>query len=306
MSVSASTNVVCANSGSVILTASGSGPYTYTWSTGDQGLTSIAMPVTAGSQTYYVTGTNTLTGCQKTLAQVITVNPSPILNVFANPPSVCAGAPVNLHAFGAQTYFWSNNAMGNVVTVNPTQTGNYTVQGTNSFGCSSEAVLQVNVNQLPNITATAPSSICVGETHPINVFGGVTYKIVSPSSYNTTNPSLVTPMQSTQYTVTGTDANGCENVYYVTIGVDACTGVRENGGTGSFRVYPNPTNGMFTVELNNGAESVEVIDVTGRVVYAEKATSNKVEINISDLSNGVYSVKVKTEGAVETIRIIKD
>jgi hypothetical protein len=82
----------------------------------------------------------------------------------------------------------------------------------------------------------------------------------------------------------------------------------------SFSVYPNPSSGIFTLEMPIASKSngtVEVMDVNGRALFAE--TLNLPEgvlyhsIDLSALPNGIYVVRVATENefATERIQIIR-
>ena len=69
-----------------------------------------------------------------------------------------------------------------------------------------------------------------------------------------------------------------------------------------FAVYPNPSNGEFTIAASNGnAVNVEVMNTLGQVV----ATRNDVTgaINL-DLNTGVYIARISQDGAVVTQRIV--
>jgi len=83
--------------------------------------------------------------------------------------------------------------------------------------------------------------------------------------------------------------------------------------TGSINVYPNPSNGVFTIGIRNGGaltssnntnspssnyelgitNSVEVYNVLGEKVYSQLSTSNShLLIDLSSQSNGVYLYRV--------------
>lgn len=54
-------------------------------------------------------------------------------------------------------------------------------------------------------------------------------------------------------------------------------------------VYPNPTNGEFTISGNYGLPAVlEIYDLTGRQVYQQPVTSNQQPVNVSELPAGLY------------------
>jgi len=97
------------------------------------------------------------------------------------------------------------------------------------------------------------------------------------------------------------------NTAFVTQNVQTCLGISANASSISgLNVYPNPNNGEFTVELNNGLnKTVELMDVTGRVLSLQTSGNGKMIINIDNFSNGVYYIKVKSGNAVEVLKIAK-
>ena len=73
-----------------------------------------------------------------------------------------------------------------------------------------------------------------------------------------------------------------------------------------FKVYPIPAKDEITVETD-GKElcSVKLLTQSGTVVYQSIIKGNKHRINMSNLSNGVYFVTVKTDNSYRTQRIMK-
>jgi hypothetical protein len=69
-------------------------------------------------------------------------------------------------------------------------------------------------------------------------------------------------------------------------------------------VYPNPTNGLVTIQFNEEIESVKVIGLLGNVL---KTYTNTNSIDLSDLNSGSYIVSiVSTSGNVVTKKIVKN
>ncbi len=68
------------------------------------------------------------------------------------------------------------------------------------------------------------------------------------------------------------------------------------------RIYPNPTNGVFTVEAGNLAK-VEVYNLVGQKVY--EMEGQKVCVDASNWDKGIYLVNIKNEnGSVETRKLV--
>ena len=75
----------------------------------------------------------------------------------------------------------------------------------------------------------------------------------------------------------------------------------------SFTIYPNPTQTQFTITGLSGNETIQLVDMTGRVLQTEKTQNNSSEsINVNHLANGVYNLIISTEnGQSVTQKLIK-
>jgi hypothetical protein len=291
----------------VSLTAAGAD--TYTWNTGDNNAAINPVPLQVGLNTFVVNGTSALTGCSVSVSQSVFVNPAPDIYISANNPVVCAGKPVVLTALGASTYSWNTGGNSPYTTVMPTTGTSYTVLGSNSYGCTSSASFSVSVNNLPGVGASASrQNICSGESLELTGTGADTYEWQSSSNFVLIgSPITVFPSASGAYTVTGMDVNGCTANAVVTIGVDACTGISQYAGANGVRVYPNPNNGSFVVEMNDQQlKTVEVTDMMGRLIATTNSSADKIDMDLRAVSNGIYYVKVKTDSTVEVIKIVKE
>jgi Secretion system C-terminal sorting domain len=68
------------------------------------------------------------------------------------------------------------------------------------------------------------------------------------------------------------------------------------------QVYPNPAKNNVQLTGIEKGTSVEIYDLTGRVVFRDKATTNKMEISISKWNAGIYLVRA----GEKTVRLVKD
>ena len=72
------------------------------------------------------------------------------------------------------------------------------------------------------------------------------------------------------------------------------------------KVFPVPTSEILVVETAREINTIEVMDITGRIVMVSNFdTATRHELNVSTLVAGTYFVSVKAENGVEMIRFIK-
>lgn len=305
VTINAPSTTIC-QGGTVNLSASGAD--SYLWSNGS---TNAAISVSPLYNTVYtVIGTNAASGCTVATSQQVIVNESPVVSALTFDPEICVGDATTLQAFGADTYLWSNNASGAIVSVSPNSTSTYTVTGTNAAGCSGTALVTITVNPLPTIqvnTSNNNNLACAEDVTTLQGTGALTFQWISASSMLIGNPVNVSPNFSTTYTVIGTDAKGCEGVASYQLNVTECVGLNEVSTTQSgIKLYPNPNQGQFVVEFQNTtANSVEVSDLTGRILLSENAKSAKISVDLGNFANGVYYVKVNSGEKAEVIKVVK-
>lgn len=73
--------------------------------------------------------------------------------------------------------------------------------------------------------------------------------------------------------------------------------------TSTFSIYPNPATTVLNVNVE-GYNTLEIVNLLGQTVYTANATSN-MQINVSNLNNGVYFVRMNGENGPATQRFIK-
>lgn len=84
---------------------------------------------------------------------------------------------------------------------------------------------------------------------------------------------------------------------------------RDNFELNNISIYPNPSNGVFTISLGDiEPTSIEVYDLTGKIILSKKdniVTNFETSINLSNASQGIYFVKINTNNQNIVKRIIK-
>jgi gliding motility-associated-like protein len=277
-------------------TLNGTGALSYTWTNGISD--GIAFnPIS--TQTYTVTGVDA-NGCENIDDVIITVNSLPNVTAPAD-YAICDGENTLLNGAGAVSYTWSNG-VNNGVSFSPASTQFYVVTGFDAAGCSNTDTVTITVNTLPNVIAPADYTICNGASTSLNGSGASTYLwdngVTDGVAFNPTSTAL--------YTLTGTDANGCENTDQVIITVTSisitlnvtdvsCFGL--NDGAVSYTINSNAP--PFQMQINSFA-SYQM--VTNPEVYSTVAAGFSFTGTVTD-ANGCVATESATVGGPNAINI---
>jgi gliding motility-associated-like protein len=208
LSITPSSNTSCAGSSVNLAASSNMAINGFTWSTGASGNSIWVNPLTTTS--YSVSGTNSY-GCTDSGMVAITVFALPQVQLTSSNSSICIGDTTSLIASGAANYSWTpasflSSATGSSVGAFPNTSMSFTVIGTDTNNCVDTATSFITVNSLPTLSINAPAAICNGGSAQLIASGANTYQWLPAGSGTTL---MVSPNTTTNYTLIGTDTNGC-------------------------------------------------------------------------------------------------
>jgi gliding motility-associated-like protein len=176
---------------------------------------------------FYLTA-SAFPGCSKTDSVLVTVRSSASFGI-ETPAAVCKFDSVRLNAYGGDIYLWNpGNDLSDPNIFNPwaspTVSTMYSVQITDTLCDQSETLsVTVNVWPLPNINAQRSNDLsCSISESQLSASGGIAYSWSPTATLNnpTSSNPVAFPLSTTQYFVTGIDANGCTNRDSVMVEVD--------------------------------------------------------------------------------------
>lgn len=78
----------------------------------------------------------------------------------------------------------------------------------------------------------------------------------------------------------------------------------EIGDQNALRIFPNPSNGQFTIENSANIEKIEVYNIVSDLILQKIPLSNSTTIDVTNNAKGVYLVKITTGGTLENRMII--
>ncbi|RRA95419.1 Ig-like domain-containing protein [Paenimyroides viscosum] len=288
-------------------TTTGANVYWYGFSASDTPLANTT-PLTSG--TYYVG--QSVGDCDSpkraVSVRILSVNP-PVIN----PINICGDAtvsslPLNPTAGTNYKIYASPFATTDMGQNDPITTGTYYVSLVDN-GCETgRATVYITVSARPNaptgnITQTIVDSGVVQDlkANEPNVVWFDSYN----DAVNNSNPlPFNTPLQN-------------DRVYYgVLIGPTGCTslpiavtvkivlGLNELD-LASLRYYPNPVDSELTISYKEAIKAIQIYDVLGKMIKAQKFEANEVRVDVSNLSAGTYMVKVQTDTGSQFVKIVK-
>ncbi len=241
---------------------------------------SSCTPYTWNGQTYSTSGVYTYDGSTSEGCDLHEVLNLTINSVITN----------DIYETACESYTWTDGS-GQTYT----ESGEYEYSFSTST-CDSTVILHLNIG-----TGTANVTISMEEGDDAGVFvltaeGAETYVW---STGETTASITVAPEQTTTYTVTGTDAFGCEGTAEQIVYVD---GIGETAS--QISLFPNPVKNIVTVKADN-IERVRLFDITGQLLIDTNENGETVTIDMSKLAVGQYVMQVSTQNNVVTEKLIK-
>ena len=272
--------------------------------------TTQAITVTAsGSYSVTVTDNN---GCSaSSSATTVNVSNAPIPTVTASATQACSGDVVTLTASSGDSYSWSNGDTTQSIQV--TNTGAYSVTTTNVDACAG-----VGASDAVTVTFTATPTAAGSFTTNGNI---VTFSNTSTgaSSYSWdfgdfTNSSASAPVHAYavngNYQVVLTAINGnCTDTTVLNVAITVS--IEELMGLSNLTIYPNPASETAVISFDNtlgNSFDIQLIDQLGRVIMSQNGVqasgSNLVTIDLTNLSDGLYSIQLTSNQNTISKRLI--
>lgn len=273
----------CVPGSATLYVTGGVSPYTYTWNTG-----AIGNTITSYENSYTVTVTDN-NGCTK--MNQVTIHSGegyPIVILSQKDVSCSGGNDGNIYidGSGANTYSWSNGAIGDMAinlsagfyTVTRTDYNGYQVQKSIFVSEPPPIVITTTISNAANCKANESSV----EATVSGGNGAFTYAWSNGSSGISAN-NLV----CSTYTLSVTDKKNCTATTVVS--VSDVVGIEQYDINFQLQVSPNPSNGIFTVKSGSILKNALLVDVLGNIVYfAENVQSTLFEVTLMQHSNGIY------------------
>ncbi len=98
------------------------------------------------------------------------------------------------------------------------------------------------------------------------------------------------------------DTVGSHNLYLADCAVNIPGDYKENS---TKNIYPNPTDDIINIEIGNiNNATIEIYNISGRLVFSKELDSRIEKIDISGLSEGLFFVKVRQKNNISIEKLI--
>lgn len=279
---------------SATLTATGNGFLTWTTPNVTNGVAFI--PTSTATYNVVATGMNNCTNSDQVTVTVLAL---PDIDGGMD-QTICSGESVTLTAQGAVSYSWTGG-VANGVSFAPASTATYTVTGTGVNGCENTDQVVVVVNATPVAMISVVNDVTLAATP-----AGMNYQWINcASGTDVPNGSTATftATQNGSYAVIVTSPQGCSDQSDCEL-IDA-VGL-EQANIIEMSVQPNPTAGELTIKMPTELSAqAQVFDAQGKLVVDNTSVSNGSVIDLSNMTTGVYMIRITAENSVQTFRVVK-
>lgn len=307
----------------VVTPIAGTAPYTYLWNTGEK--TNTLSNASAGEYSIEITD---FRGCKITRNYTVVDPPKDVI-YLGEDVTLCYKQSLTINATiddDQATYLWtsdkgfkSTNAM---ITVS--EPANYTVVVTNKLGCQATDTIKIS-SQESDISAefAMSSQVFVNEKFIIvdisNPKADKIEWILPSEAVVTTNNGDYAEMsfaKAGEYDITlNTEKGRCTanqtKTILVTEGEYVDPDETDLQKKFDLKIYPNPSNGVFTVDVTLDKvmrASIKVYNLNNNVVIASKSENGKdaysFNFNLSGLSSGIYFVLFESQQGTKLRKLI--
>lgn len=163
-----------------------------------------------------------------------------------------------------------------------------------SFSTSAIPTYTITASSGANGTITPSGNITVNEGDDITFTfkANDNYVISSVLVDNVAQPA------DTFYTFTSVNANH-------TIQIDFAVGIDDFSDQNSVKIYPNPTNGIIRIDMDQEFHNLQIADITGKVLFSQPINGKVQTLDITSYPAGLYFITLTSKEGKVTRKVAR-
>ena len=175
-------------------------PDSYSWNFGTNASPSTATGAGPHKVVFSSSGPQSVTFsvdnliCSVDTTKTVTINPLPVINSTATPPTICEGESTVLSVSGTDSYQWYDLTTGQLlgtisdITITPGSSTRYVVIAEDASGCTNSDTIDITVNPVPTASVSADKdTLCAGEDITISVAFNAPFVPAATNAYSFDN-----------------------------------------------------------------------------------------------------------------------
>ncbi len=213
------------------------------------------------------------------------------------------------------SYLWSTGEESQTIMASGNGHTIFWVAVTNQNNCTVVDSIQLGFGSQPMVDLGVDTIICHNIMYPLDAGNEGSYYLWSTGD---TTQTMIFDANNYDYgvydiSVMVTNEFACVSSDTVNIEILDCTSIDEFSSQLTLKVFPNPNDGMFTVDLQTELMdqlNMSIVDQKGQVVYEQMnfkvGGQKKLEINLNAFPKGVYHLRVYNDnGSVNKKIVVK-
>ncbi len=246
-----------------------------------------------------------------------------VCQACANPPNVdlgadslfiCADDSVTLYGGSFDDYEWSTGHTSDTIVIDSSGIGlnsvMITLRVTDSIGCKNSDTIIVTFVDNPSTSIIGADTMLF--SHSTTLDAGTGFYSYLWSTGDSTQTLIVNnnniSIGDNVLSVTVSNEYGCTFTATKNLFVHDDTGLDELNNEIIVQVHPNPSKGVFVIEINNlnGDYILDINNMNGQTVVSEliKTSSFKKEYDLSKYAGGIYILRLYNEDTFLTKRLL--
>jgi large repetitive protein len=147
--------------------------------------------------------------------------------------------------------------------------------------------------------------LCAGSNSLLSAPNGYESYVWTLNGNEVGNTQFTTVSELGTYIVSMSAPTPCISITK-TFNVIDCTLSNKNFTFSNFKTFPNPVKNTLTISNASTIETIEISSILGQKIISKNVNDLQTEIDMSQLTNGIYFVKVTSQGNEKTIKIVKE